>query len=596
GGIIWSCGRFMFMAADETDKGQEEDIAAAFYAAAQEEGLCEYGDSLVILAGTADKPGVKKVGDFQKIAQRMNEYYTFNSYGKETFTYTFMDSDGSKGKVDWYDVAPTQNGVSHKDYVEAAVKKAFSGTSVPQDLHFKRIIVVYSGSSKQADAATGVMQTAELSMSNVDNNYAIEVPAMDRTAKIYSTELILVAENDEMGLWAHEVGHSLYSKYQARGKNRISDRYNYPDAWGQFGAIWNWGLMGSGNWLGSPSATKPAQMSSFTKEAAGYLNYVDMEVNKTYTDKALENKKLGDSVFRFDDPTSNDARDYYIVEARDASGMYSSPENGLVLYKVSYDTVNSHHVVNIIWPQKGDSTKNDTNKSKNPYLRATMHAGTSANDTPTEYNDVPGKFKVILEGETASPYTATFRVEDYNVRNMTGANITPNRTLDNPIGGLEITANVEGPKPDLDLHAYDDKGGHVGLNYDTGQYENTIEGAVASGDREDDTEWIFVPDTVNVRFEVSSYKTQQYLAANPGYSGPIEPLSYTSSLMKVDASGTYFVADGGSGSASSGQKLSLKSPNDPSLAYTEAGYPGFGSKLCSAFFVLIALFAFSLRR
>jgi len=600
GAIIWICKNYLLFASDDRSEegGQENDIAAAVYAAAQEDGLCEYGDSLVILAGTTDKPGAKKIGEFQKIAQSVNEYYAANSYGKEKFTYTFMDSDGTKGKVDWYDAAPTQAGMSHTALVEAAVKKAFTGTSVPNDLHFKRIIVVYSGSSKQADAANGVFSTAD---SWKDNNYAIEVPALDRTAKVFSTDLIIVAENDEMGLWAHEIGHSLYSKNMLFGKwNHISDRYNYQEAYGQYGAVWNWDLMGSGNWFGSPEATNPVQMSSFTKESAGWLNYKDLEVNKTYTATAVENEKTGDSAYRFDDPVSNDPKDFYVIEARDASKKYSAPENGLILYKVGYDSVNNHHIVNIVWPQKGDSTFNDTKKAKNPYLRPTMHSAPDAGNTSVEYEDVPGKFKVILEGETAAPYTATFRVVDFNVRNMTGANMTPNKTtVLEPLAG-DMATNVEGPKPDLDLHAYDDNGGHVGLNYQTGQYENTIPGAIASGDRQDDEEWIYVPDTVHVRFEVSSYKTQQYFNANPSLAGEEKPQAYSTSLLKVDGEGTHYTADGGSETIGAGQKMATKAPDDPSLKFVEAGTSGFGNNsacpLLPGFLALLAIGVFLRKR
>lgn len=64
--------------------------------------------------------------------------------------------------------------------------------------------------------------------------------------------------------------------------------------------------------------------------------------------------------------------------------------------------------------------------------------------------------------------------------------------------------------PDLDLHAYTDTGLHVGINYETGIYENQIPGAVSSGDLIAE-EWIFVPSNLNVRFVVDSYDVQQYL-------------------------------------------------------------------------------------
>ncbi|MFA5077498.1 MAG: hypothetical protein WC488_03660 [Candidatus Micrarchaeia archaeon] len=597
GTIVWSCRNYMFMATDETDEGgNEADVAAALYAAAQEEGLCDYGDTLVILAQAGNKPGSKKIAEFEKIAQKTNEYYAKNSYGKEAFTYTFLDADGSAGNNDWYTVGASQAGFDHQGYAEAAVKKAFAGTSMPQDLTFKRIIVVYSGSSKQADSANGVFSTAD---QWGDNSYSIEVAGSDRVAKVYTTDLIIVAENDEMGLWAHEIGHSIYSKYAVYDKwNHVADRYNYVDAWGQHGTIGSWGLMGTGNWWGTPLATNPVQMSSFTKESAGWLSYADIKLNETYTATAIESKKLGDTTYRLDDPESNDAKSYYLIEARDSSGTYSAPESGTVMYKVSYDGTNKHYVVNMIGPQTGLTEKNDTTKFEYPYGRATLH-GAGAPDGATIYRNVPGKFRITLETETSAPYTSTFKVEEYIPRSLVGAALNPGRPLVAPPSGVVITANSLGPMPDLDLHAYDDRGGHVGLDYQTWQYENTISDAVASGDLKDDQEWIYVPEGTNVRFEVSSYKTQQFLARNPSFASSAKPQEYASTLLKVDSQGRQFEADGGSGSIGNGQTAQLKSPSDASLTYSEKNNPGFvGNSVCPLmpFIALFLLGMFAAKR
>ncbi len=571
GTVIWACKNYMFMATDETDKGGNEgDVAAAFYSAAQEEGICEYGDTLVLLAQAGNKPGGKKLSEFQKIAQRTNEYYAKNSYGKEAFTFSFMDADGSKGHRDWYTVGPSQSRFNHLAYVEAAVKKAFSGTSVPQDLNFKRIIVVYSGDSKQTDPANGAFSTAD---QWVDNNYAIEVAAIDRKAKIRATDLIIVSENDEMGLWAHEIGHSIYSKYPMFTRwHHVADRYNYAeDATSQHGTIGNWGLMGSGNWWGTPLATNPVQMSSFTKESAEWLKYGDIQLNATYTATAIENKQLGDTIYRFSDPTINDPRAFYIIEARDASGTYSAPESGTVIYKVSYDAANKHFVVNSINPQTGPTMKNDSKKFAYPFGRATLH-GAGAPDGATIYRNVPGKFKITLESETASPYVSSFKIEEYQTRNLVGATLDPIRPILPIPSGVAITASELGPVPDLDLHAYGSKGGHVGLDYATGQYENTIPGAIASGDLKDDLEWIYVPEGTNVRFEVSSYKTQQFLAANPELASFVPPQEFKTVLAKVDSQGTHFEAVEQSRNISAGTTIQLTSPTNPSLAYSKKNY------------------------
>ena len=68
---------------------------------------------------------------------------------------------------------------------------------------------------------------------------------------------------------------------------------------------------------------------------------------------------------------------------------------------------------------------------------------------------------------------------------------------------------------DLDLHAITPEGLHVGINYETGEYENNIPNAEASGDLLYNEEWIFVPDETEVEFYVSSHDIEEYLEANP---------------------------------------------------------------------------------
>ncbi len=77
--------------------------------------------------------------------------------------------------------------------------------------------------------------------------------------------------------------------------------------------------------------------------------------------------------------------------------------------------------------------------------------------------------------------------------------------------------------PDLDLHLYCDDGRHIGVNYETGEYEIQIEGAIVSGDTRDMSEWIFIPpDVTNCHFAVSSYDNQKFLEENPEIAQEME--------------------------------------------------------------------------
>ena len=98
---------------------------------------------------------------------------------------------------------------------------------------------------------------------------------------------------------------------------------------------------------------------------------------------------------------------------------------------------------------------------------------------------------------------------------------------------------------DLDLHAYDDQGNHVGMNYETGEYEINIPDAIASGDGALGEEWIFVPEGTNVRFEVSTHDIEQFFAENPDIAEELESLeeTYTFGAVTYDAESERYEAE-----------------------------------------------------
>jgi len=69
--------------------------------------------------------------------------------------------------------------------------------------------------------------------------------------------------------------------------------------------------------------------------------------------------------------------------------------------------------------------------------------------------------------------------------------------------------------PDLDLHAITSSGLHVGVNYQTGEYESQVAGTIASGDNQGAPEWILLPEGTDAKFYVSSRDNQDFLSANP---------------------------------------------------------------------------------
>ncbi|MFH1086033.1 MAG: hypothetical protein V1772_09755 [Chloroflexota bacterium] len=589
GSIIWTCGGYAFVARDDTGQGGEDEMAAALYLAAQRQGLCDLGDTLVILAGADDQLGGQPLATYQKMAQDVNSYYGQNAYGRVALSTMFMDADGDAGAADWYSVGPSIGAYANheRDFAIDAVKKAFEAGAPRDELNLARVIVVYSGASLQADPANGTFIT-QLHLPPNAQWFDIEVGPEGSKAHVFAGSLIMVAEQDGLGLWTHEVGHSLYSHHVLLGQYyRIADRYNYAQPWGQFGDINNWGLMGAGNWWGDPEASAPVHMDGFTKESAEWLNYLDAELGRDYTLTALERQRFGDTVLRIDNPLTADPREFLILEARDRTVAYGAPESGVVLYQVSWSRMHIHHVVNSIAPDTGGTS--GVGPAGRAYRRPTFRgAGDPA--APNTRRWPIAKLEFTLKSESmANGYSAVVSTNVYTPANLVGAVVAPAGppAVPPPAGGAGSSGPNNGavatgrylPLPDIDLHAYDDQNRHVGLNYQTGEYEAQIPGAEFSGDLKDAEEWIYVPEGTSVRFVVSAFKTEQFLQANPQYTETIRPERYETTYQHIDAQGVISAAKGGKGRIEAGERAALEGPDAPGLKYRPVRSAGYGRNL-----------------
>ncbi len=86
---------------------------------------------------------------------------------------------------------------------------------------------------------------------------------------------------------------------------------------------------------------------------------------------------------------------------------------------------------------------------------------------------------------------------------------------------------------DLDLHAVTSDGLHIGVNYATGEYENQIPGAEASGDLIYDEEWIAVPEGTQIKYYVSSEDIEQFLSENPDVAQQLPSTQETYTLTGI---------------------------------------------------------------
>jgi M6 family metalloprotease-like protein len=84
-----------------------------------------------------------------------------------------------------------------------------------------------------------------------------------------------------------------------------------------------------------------------------------------------------------------------------------------------------------------------------------------------------------------------------------------------------------------DLHLSCPDGRHVGLNYETGEFESQVEGAIVSGPMGGAPEWIYVPSVpgnAGCRHYVSSRRVQDWLAAHPAEAALIPDATETYEL------------------------------------------------------------------
>jgi M6 family metalloprotease-like protein len=403
GGLIaWRHGPYVFSARDHTGAGRESAIAEALWRAAEQQ-LGALPGTVVILADTEDTPGSDSLLRYRSLARSVDRYYALNAYGRVDLASSFMDADGDAGDGDWYSVGSSLSSYAGREdsFAVAAVQAAFAGADLPEMAYTERIIVVCPATPSPFGATRNLFAKAYAQPAG----FAIEVQGREHPTRIHVPSLVVISEEDQVGSWVHEIGHTLYARHRtAAGHNCIVDRYG--DGQGQVGP---WDLMGSGSRWGNPEGSLPVHMSSFTKETAGWLHYVPVAWEQTYAVSALENQRIGEGVLALDDPLSEDPRAFYIIEARDNQAFFGAPEAGVLIYHVAYDEISGAHTVDLLAPQAGDATGQQWGVA---YERPTLH-GASDPAGAQEYVDASAGFRVTLLAESLSPYVATVRVERY---------------------------------------------------------------------------------------------------------------------------------------------------------------------------------------
>ncbi len=351
---------------------------------------------------------------YQDLLYCVADYHKENSFEKVNLNFTIYDNGG-----EWFKV--TKNEIDYlskeDEFVIDAVNSA-ENTGV--DLSgYDMVVALHSG-----EAAKTIEDRGE--KLNTMTWGLISQPLG------YPPYKIIVAEDDLVGGWAHEIGHVI-GALQTLESTIIPDLYNMglSSVFTLFGESYDilyrgaWDIMSSGAW--NENGNNPPYMSSFTKEFLGWLNY-DIYPKSAYGEywvNSLETNNYGDSVFRYNlsDDTQDDSSKYYILETRNRNlktwdsslpGLPVVGDKNLVLYYVDTKDLPEYGYVSagIEGYQEG--------MMWNQYRNISIPGGYSINDgilnlsVSETYRDLDNlvKFSAITDRTVDDKYEIQARIEE----------------------------------------------------------------------------------------------------------------------------------------------------------------------------------------
>jgi M6 family metalloprotease-like protein len=442
---------------------------------------------------------------------RLQRYNSGNSYGQLNLQFSFFNQSNGNWKytVDhdrlYYSSRPQQ-------FTEDCIKKADNDVNFNS---FDIVICVHSGSD----------WTVSQNLDDMRRQYFYQqftTPDGD----VVKNRIVISEIGPEsiwVGLYAHEIGHAI-GKIETG--NFLPDRYSEQGN----GEVYGWDLMASGDfWL-----PNPIQMSTYSKS---YLGWITPQIRGygTYEICNLESLSFKDTenTLKFYPLGLSTGPWYYLAEARSDYYPYSSdwhaPDSGIELYVVKPYSGKNPPLTDAV-----DRISNPNHADTQSRLYCTLRTqGDSYLDPFAMLN-----FTYI---QPANAYRENGLYQDlsvtpYNPINLIGARLA--QLLPSVQSGV---GSINGSlPPDLDLHAYTPDGKHVGINYVTGQFENQIPGAIASGDLVSSDEWILVPTGTQVTYKVSSHDVGEFLRQEPQLSSQFQSLALNVTNLGFDSKGAAY--------------------------------------------------------
>jgi hypothetical protein len=442
---------------------------------------------LIVPVSLQDQTITYSLTYYQKLAQKLVAYYDAVSYGHLKINVQVYQNGN-----DWVKLPKTSNDYNNVLYYDPA------NTFYPDAINAIDAFVNFKNYDYSADNGKGIIalitpnnifQDGCFCFSheqdphfNTNDNTKIDV--------IYAFEDRFEGANASIRALAHEFAHALgrilVTSVQQGAK---WGRWELPDEYTMGNIQATYSLMGN-----FKPGVERINLDSCTKEWLGWLKYNAAQINTPYIIKPLDQMQYGNNVLTYEYTKPNNEKLSYIFEAR--SNISTIWDNETVWNKA----------LNIYCLEDAPNApaQHSINLAKTLLLN---------DDNFTDPN-----VGIVVKLNSFSGQDANITIYGYNLLNSVGAVMSSmGKVL---AGASEMILPDKGFSflPDLDLHAYADDGRHVGMNYQTGVYENQIDGATASGDLTGGTEWIFVPSNVHVRFVTDSSDTAKFFQQYPDAS------------------------------------------------------------------------------
>ena len=335
----------------------------------------------------------------------VKDYYLEVSYGQLTLQFTIYGWFHAKNNYQTY--GKTNGNNAARDLVREAIDSAeaagmdWTPYDNDSDGDVDAVIVIHAGPGAEQGSRTQYIWSHRWSISpRYYDGKAISDYFIGPEVRTRSSGDVIV----RIGVMCHEFGHSL----------GLPDLYDTDKSNGRSAGIGEWGLMGSGNWLGGEK--RPSHMCAWSKRAMGWIHPDTLAAGAHTLNAAAFDSS---DIYIITTPV---AHEYFMVENRQKVGFDSALRgHGLAIWHINDSIIfytyrwNKDEELKAVDLEEADGM-NDLDSNVNRSDAGDLFPGSSNNTAFTDstnpnarnYNGAPSGVRIININEDNAQKTISF--------------------------------------------------------------------------------------------------------------------------------------------------------------------------------------------